>query len=373
MLIRVTWRRAALTLAVLILGGLLFAWSGLFNVAASGGHWAVTNWFLHWVMRSSVRTHSLLVEPPPPLHDVALKARAAGHYASGCAPCHGAPGEPQNPVVRRSTPTPPQFPAELGEWRPRELFRIVQHGVRYTGMPAWIVPERHDEIWAMVAFLEALPVMPPEEYRRLAHGEQAEARPRGGSAGLDGLSNPSAQALADCTRCHGSDGLGRDGDAFPVIAGQSEAYLLQALRAYADGTRHSGIMQAAAARAGGEALQALAAHYAAQPRHAVPQSFGPALLAEGETIARQGLPDSQVPACLSCHGSAALARNPAWPRLEGQHAGYLEGQLAQWRDGTRGGGPFRKVMRTIAQRLTPGQARAVSAWFAAQGEAGQGR
>ncbi|MDB5370352.1 MAG: Cytochrome [Roseomonas sp.] len=367
MLIRVTWRRAGLALGALLLGGVLFAWSGLFNIAASGGHWAVTEWALHWVMRNSVRTRALLVEAPPPLDSPALRARGAGHYASGCAPCHGAPGEPQNPIVQRSTPSPPDFSDSLDEWSSRQLFRIVQHGVRYTGMPGWIEPARRDEVWAMVALLEALPDMGPEEYRRLAYGEEAPRRARGAAAGMDGLSTPPPDLLADCARCHNRDGRGRDGAAFPVIAGQNEAYLLQALRAFAGGSRHSGIMQPPATRAGDAALQALAAHYAAQPRAPVRQTFDPALLAAGENIARQGLPESQVPACLSCHGGAALRRNPSWPRLEGQHAAYLEGQLALWRDGVRGGGPFANVMQTIGERLTPDQARAVSAWFAAGG------
>jgi cytochrome c553 len=369
MLIRITWTRAALALVSLVAGVLLLGWSGLFNVAASGGHWRITNWALHWVMQNSVRTHSLLVEAPPPLDDVALKARGAGHFASGCASCHSAPGEAQNPIVQKSTPHPPAFPDHLEEWNDRELFRIVQHGVRYTGMPGWIEPARHDEVWSVVAFLKAFPGMSPEDYRRLAYGEEASRRPQGASTGIDDLGAPPPEVLADCARCHNRDGLGRDDAAFPVIAGQNEAYLLQTLRAFAAGHRRSGIMRPPAVGAGDASLQALAAHYAAQPRVPVQQRFDAALLAEGETIAREGLPDQQVPSCLSCHGSTALRRNPAWPRLDGQHAPYLEGQLALWRSGVRGGGPFGEVMRTVGERLTAEQARAVSAWFAAQGEA----
>ena len=368
MTIRLTWRRILLGLAGLFVGGMLFAWSGLFNVAATGGHWAVTDWFLHWVMRNSVRTHALLVEAPPAL-DPALVARGAGHYASGCAPCHGAPGEPQNPIVQQSTPPPPEFPRDLGEWTPRQLFHITQGGVRYTGMPGWIAPERSDEIWAVVAFLEALPEMTPEAYRRLAYGEEAERRAFGES-GMQVLGEQPLEALADCARCHSRDGLGRDGDAFPVIAGQSEAYLLQALRAFADGSRPSGMMQPPAARAGDAALQALARHFAAQRPPPVPAGpVNTALLQEGERIAREGIAAAQVPACLACHGNAARQRNPGFPRLEGQHARYLEGQLALWRQGERGGGPHGDVMGAIAARMSADQARAAAAWFAAQPQA----
>jgi cytochrome c553 len=370
MLIRITWRRTLLAVGGLLGAAVLFAWSGLFNIAASGGHWAVTGWGLHWVMRNSVRTHALLVEAPPPLDDGALRARGAGHYASGCAPCHGAPGEPQNPIVQKSTPRPPEFPAGLDDWSARQLFRIVQHGVRYTGMPGWIVPERRDEVWSVVAFLKALPDMDAATYRALALGEEAKRRPQGSAAGVDGLSAPPPDLLADCARCHNRDGQGRDGAAFPILAGQSEAYLLETLRAFASGSRHSGIMQPPASRAGDAALVTLAAHYAAQARVAstLPPPADPELLRRGEAIAREGLPASQVPSCLSCHGRDALARNPTRPRLNGQHASYLEGQLAAWRDGVRGGGPFAGVMKTVAERLSAEESRAVSAWFASRQE-----
>jgi cytochrome c553 len=366
MILRLTWRRVASALAVLLLGGFLFAWSGVFNVGASGGHWAVTDWFLHWVMRNSVRTHALAVEAPPDLENRALLARGAGHYAVGCAACHGAPGEPQNPIIQNSTPFPPDFSKGIDSWRPAELFRIVQHGVRFTGMPGWIAPARHDEIWSVVAFLRAMPEMTPEAYRELAHGKEAARRV--GHGGMSDLSTPTAEVLSSCASCHGRDGAGRDGDAFPIISGQSEAYLLQALRAFSDGSRHSGIMQPAAARVDDAGLQGLAAHYAAQSRPPRPAAAGPGAPEAGARIARGGIPAQQVPACLSCHGAEALARNPSWPSLQGQHPSYLEAQLQSWHDGTRGGGPSNGVMQTIAQRLTPEQMREVSAWFAAGGD-----
>ncbi|MFC7607754.1 c-type cytochrome [Teichococcus aestuarii] len=248
---------------------------------------------------------------------------------------------------------------------------MVQHGVRYSGMPAWVAIERHDEIWAMVAFLEALPEMTPEEYRRLAFGPGGARQPSSGLIGIDAINTggpapPMQEALADCARCHGMDGRGRDNDAFPILAGQSEAYLRETLLAFSHGTRHSGMMQPPAARADDAVLGEIAGHYARQPRPPVAAPAEPALLAEGERIARQGIPAEGVPACLSCHGGAALARNPSYPALHGQHASYLENQLVQWQAGTRGGGPYRALMQTIAGRLTPEQNKAVAAWFAAQ-------
>ena len=54
MRIVLTVRRLLLLSAFLTVGGLAVAWSGVFNVGASGGHWVITDWFLHWAMRNSV-------------------------------------------------------------------------------------------------------------------------------------------------------------------------------------------------------------------------------------------------------------------------------------------------------------------------------
>jgi mono/diheme cytochrome c family protein len=136
---------------VVVLG----AWIGFLNVGASSGHWKITDWFLHFAMRSSVRTYALAVDVPAELPREAAQP-AAGHFARGCAICHGAPGEPRSPAALRMLPQPPDLADVVGEWNNAQLFRIVKHGVRFTGMPAWPMQDRDDEVWAMVAFLREL-------------------------------------------------------------------------------------------------------------------------------------------------------------------------------------------------------------------------
>lgn len=360
MLLRVTARRIVLLAAGAGLLGLAVAWSGIIGVGASSGHWAITDWFLHWVMQNSVRTHAMAIAAPP-LDDPALVRRGAGHYATGCAPCHGAPSEPRNPVVLRQTPHPPALD-HLGHWRDRELFWIVRHGVKFTAMPAWPAAGRDDEVWAVVAFLRAMQEMTPGRYRDLAFGGAAAP------GGLPGLSQPPGGLLADCGRCHGRDGNGHGDGAFPLLAGQGERYLREALDAYAEGRRHSGIMQPAAHRADPAERAALAAHYAAQAPELPAPAASERLTKLGAAIARVGLPSQGVPACLSCHDSAARARNASFPRLDGQPAWYLETQLRLWQDEARGGGPYAHIMRLVAKGLEPEQVEAVAAYFAGRRE-----
>jgi cytochrome c553 len=338
----------AVTLPVVILLG---AWIGFFNVGASTGHWKVTAWFLDLAMRSAVRTYALDVDVPKTLDRRGLPV-AAGHFVRGCTICHGAPGEPRSPAVLRMLPQPPDLALTVGDWTDAQLFRIVKHGIRFTGMPSWPARDRDDEVWAMVAFLRELPELDARRFRALAEdGERA------------GPESPPPHALADCIRCHGAAGEGRS-SLVPVLAGQKEAYLLASLEAFAQGDRASGFMALPVTGLTSADMAALAHHFATEPP--VPEKgdeASPEVIDAGRRIAEIGIPERNVPACSACHVGS---RNPTFPRLDGQHAPYLERQLELFRSEARGGTRFWRIMATAAQRLTDEDIRAVSAYFSNQ-------
>jgi cytochrome c553 len=414
----VTWKKILALLAVGVLGALLVGWSGFVSISASSGHYSPVSWFLHWTMRNAVSTQAASVSVPEDvdLADPALVQRAAGHFATDCAFCHGAPGVEQSPVTQAMMPPPPRLEGQVGRWKDRELFWIGQHGIKYSGMPAWVSQERPDEVWAMVAFLRALPAITPVQYAQMALGGTGATSPPPVGSASTALGAIGDIALADCSRCHGRDGLGvaaftgAAAGAVPVIAGQPEAYLVETLRAYAAGTRHSGYMQGPAARYDDTVRAALAAHYAGQPTPAgaipsttrehvasslpeaapegsalarsraamarvVPNAaaYGapydqPGLLDLGRQLATEGLPWRKLPACDSCHGPVTSASSEAarYPYLAGQPAWYLSTHLKLWRDGERAGTPNAHLMDKIAIHLTDEQIAAVSAWYATQ-------
>lgn len=353
-------------------GAIAFAWSGIFNVSASRGHWPVTAWFLHFTMENSVQTHALGIETPGNLSDPALIARGAGHYHLGCAACHGAPGIKRSLVVKQMVPPPPYLVQHVAEWKPRELFWIVKHGIKYAGMPAWPSQGRDDEVWAIVAFLLQLPEMDTERYIELATGASA-AEPESAGAALTNLSNAPANPVAVCAQCHGMEGLGRNGDAFPRIAGQRVAYLRATLADFASGERNSGIMQPIAHALSRPQIATLAAHYASFEWQAPEPAGNPAGadLELGRRLAVEGLPDQSIPACQSCHGEpltegdgeAEDLDRPHFPRLAGQHESYLRQQLELFRSNKRGG-KRALLMRGTAERMTDEQISAVAAYYA---------
>ncbi|MBP2295011.1 c-type cytochrome [Azospirillum rugosum] len=351
-------------LAVQAVGGFLFAWSGLYSVAASKEHWPPVYWFLHMAMRNSIETHSIMIDAPS-LDDPALIRRGAGHYEDGCAPCHGAPDSPRNPISRHMLPTPPHLPGRVADWTPEQLYWITLNGIKYAGMPAWPAQARDDEPWAVAAFLRRLDDMDGAEYRRLAFGEEAPAEDHSHMAELAAKPDgPIRDVLDNCARCHGYDGAGDNSGAFPRLSGQNADYLHESLRSYAAGTRFSGIMQPVTSGLDDGVLRALADHYAGQSEAPYPDRRAedpPDLLQRGADLAAAGDPQQGVPACSGCHGAN---RDPRYPGLDGQHAGYIADQLRLWKQGKRGTTALSRIMEAAARDLTEDQIRAVSLHYA---------
>jgi cytochrome c553/cytochrome c5 len=344
------------------LAGFLVAASGIVPIKASSGHFAITEWLLQFGKRRSVATHTIGLELPD-LNDPALILRGAGHYHTGCRPCHGSPALHEPRVARAMLPPPPYLPPRIAQWEPDELFYMVKHGIKFTGMPAWPTQQRDDEVQSMVAFLREFPGLDVQGYDRLVFGDTS--RPDA-SAPLTGLDR-STDALvlgADCARCHGVDGNGREAPAFPKLAGQSRKYLMGALRAYATDRRHSGIMQPVAAGLRDAQVTALAEHFARQTPRRAPPHADAAARERGARIANTGIAAQRVPACTDCHGPEGARRRDEYPLLTAQHAEYLLLQLKLFQADHRGGSEYAHLMRTVAKRLRHDQMRDVALYYA---------
>jgi cytochrome c553 len=341
--------------SIALLGGaILFAWSGLYDIAASGGHWKIVEKFLEFGMRNSVKTNAAGINAPQ-LDDPNLIRLGAGHFHRGCAFCHGAPGMPVNPIAERMLPAPPDLSTSMRPWKEGELFWIVKHGFKYTGMPGWVALERDDEIWAVVAFLKKLPVLDTDAYRELAFGDLRVAA-RSGSELATLESNP--EAISACARCHGAESERPKSNLVPVLHGQPADYLLSALKAYAEAKRRSGIMQPFAADLRDEDMRNLAEYYAALPApQTEPGVVDVNLIEAGRKLALEGAPGAGILPCMGCHANGAA------PRLVGQHAAYLAGQLRLWRAGQVPETWGAALMAPIAQRLTDEQIEALSVYF----------
>jgi cytochrome c553 len=376
------WRAPLLLLALGALGFAVVV-SGVIPITASSGHFAVTEWFLQFTKKRSVASHSLGV-PEQHFAGEAQVLKGAGHFESGCRPCHGAPDLPHPPRVPQAMlPPPPNLSERCRDYDAEELFYIVKHGLKFTGMPAWPSQVRDDEVTAVVAFLRALPGMDGAGYRRLVHGEPSATTPSDrGAEPLEDLPatlRPPRAVIATCGRCHGVDGNGRGNAAFPKLAGQSQQYLAAALEAYANANRFSGMMQPSAAALSAIEIDELARYYsrldarsakveatrgaaAAGAVHALANTS--AAIERGAQIARHGIPERRVASCSDCHGPGTERRTPAAPLLAGQYADYLVLQLELFAGNTRGGSPYAQLMDEVAPRMTRDQMRDVALYYA---------
>jgi mono/diheme cytochrome c family protein len=161
-------------LAVAVAGIFGFAYAGVFNVAADEPHWPTTARFIEWTRDRSIALRARSVVPPPTLDDPSLVAMGAEHYAEMCTGCHLAPGMPESEIRAGLNPKPPNLAKLETDLTPGQVFWIIKHGVKMTGMPAWGATHDDRKIWGMVAFLQKLPHLSPAEYEALT-GERGDA------------------------------------------------------------------------------------------------------------------------------------------------------------------------------------------------------
>ena len=187
----------------------------------------------------------------------------------------------------------------------------------------------------------------------------------GASARLPG--DLSTHVLA-CTACHGKEGRATPQGYFPRIAGKPAEYLYHQLLNFREGRRSYPQMGYLLENLTDAYLHDMALHFAALqvPYPAAPAPQAPAAVLErGRVLVQQGDAARRLPACVQCHGQAMTGVQPAIPGLLGLPRDYLNAQLGAWQTGQRRA-QAPDCMGQVAQKLTPAEVSAISAWLAAQ-------
>lgn len=171
---RVDWRatlRALLVLIVLFaVGGGAIAYSvvrrGLSaHAEPSAVEETVARAMRHWATPQPVRNQANPVPPTAEVFDQAL-----AHYADHCATCHANDGSGDTAIGRGLYPRVPDMrTASTQSLTDGELFSIIEHGIRLTGMPGWGngTPEGERESWGLVHFIRRLEQLTPEDIERM--------------------------------------------------------------------------------------------------------------------------------------------------------------------------------------------------------------
>jgi cytochrome c553 len=167
-----------------------------------------------------------------------------------------------------------------------------------------------------------------------------------------------------CKTCHGLSGQGYRGF-FPIprLAGQQPEYIENQLAAFIERRRENKYMYDVAHVLSPATRAALAKHFRdlnAKPLGGAPRK----LVATGKKIYEEGVPETNVPACMACHGPEAKGQN-AIPRLAGQIHDYFFNKLVNWNK-ERGQDPkhpdISAVMLPTSHNLTKSQIAEVAAY-----------
>ena len=192
---------------------------GLLNFAGDEPHPSVVEGFIEVARERFIAQRSAELEVPD-LSDPKLVEHGAAHYVPMCAGCHLGPGTEDTEIRRGLYPQPPNLaqPEQHAghdhgdmEATARRQFWIIKHGIKMTAMPAWGATHDDNEIWGLVAFLQKLPEMPPEEYAALQAGaksghegahEHGEAEGQGHGVHQGGKEAPAGHVDAPGTPPH---------------------------------------------------------------------------------------------------------------------------------------------------------------------------
>lgn len=104
-----------------------------------------------------------------------LLAEARDHFADHCAVCHGNDGAGATPINDGLYPPAPDLrEPTTQQLSDGELFRIIENGIRFTGMPGWGGTD--DTNWKLVLFVRHLPELSHEELERMREINPERAR-----------------------------------------------------------------------------------------------------------------------------------------------------------------------------------------------------
>ena len=163
----------ATIIVLIIAGGAIFIWSGVYNTAADVPHWKITYLLLEEARDRSISRHSRNIKAPSPKDQAALET-GFDHFHEMCRLCHGAPGFKRREFAQGLYPSPPSLNSdkirkELGH---AGLLWVVTNGLKMTGMPSFSKTHTDEQIRDIAAFVEHLPDLGRKGYMEMLKTEE---------------------------------------------------------------------------------------------------------------------------------------------------------------------------------------------------------
>jgi mono/diheme cytochrome c family protein len=165
----------------------IFIYAGIYNIGADAPHTGFVTKTLNELRERSVASYSRNITPPADLASPKRVAAGAGLYGEMCVGCHLGPGVEKTEISQGLYPHAPQL-VRVSDLTPAQQYWTIKHGIKFSAMPAWGKTHNDELIWDMVAFLQALPKMSPEQYKAAvanAPEEHEEMMEHGAAAAPD--------------------------------------------------------------------------------------------------------------------------------------------------------------------------------------------
>ena len=166
---RFVWLVGGFVLAIAmfaILGIVYFRVTGLDARVQPGG---VETRMARAVRRLAIPSDVRARRNPVPLSAPAVDA-AMKHFADHCANCHANDGSGDTELGRGLFPKAPDMRLPATQtMSDGELFYVIEHGIRFTGMPAWSTgtPSGEEASWQLVHFIRHLPRLTDAEVEQM--------------------------------------------------------------------------------------------------------------------------------------------------------------------------------------------------------------
>lgn len=255
-----------------------------------------------------------------------------------CEVCHG-PGGGRDPSMYTASATGPMHPANLKLVVPADTRELCTRcHERLTGRPL----QQRQIVVAEHAGTQQCTVCHNPHSPRLNLVSAAASAPPG-----DPVAGKSKAAA--CEGCHGAGGMSVNLPG-PSLAGQNEAYLVDALKTYSTGIRDNPMMSGVAQGVSEDDSSDIAAYFANAKCESTLTAEKQATLA-GRAAASK---------CAACHGADGRSTNRSWPNLLGQSNDYLANALKAYKDGVR----KNAIMAGIAKDLSNEDLGHVTAYYA---------
>lgn len=148
------------TLLALAIGAIWYTRTGRVNFQADQTPSTAERWFAGGASDAYIEHNAPHVRNPIPATEQNVIA-GAQLYLNHCAGCHGTPLSPATQFMHSFNPPVPAFFASAPDMSDNQNFYVIQHGIRFSGMPAWNKTLTTQQIWQTTIFLSAIPNLPP--------------------------------------------------------------------------------------------------------------------------------------------------------------------------------------------------------------------